>query len=521
MNRAHTVWLDQLSNTDATSLPASEGDIALPVFTLTDMPKRKRDMVLAVLRFVWQQRGRLVCLYLAWRLMRKLHALSNSQQDAPFTPLSHAALYPALTGDSSTPAAATSTATGGGGSGGVSLELAHATLFPAFIQSESTGVWLFTRAWRVAPSVERGRIFLLHGYREHCGRYQPLIDRWNEAGYSVYGMDQQGHGQSGGARGYVESFRHYLVDTLAWMEHVMTHEAASRLGSEVPIFIYGGTMGALLALQVARSLEWRHQAEEADAEEAAADAAAAVAQAPAAIAEEEAWEEATTEAPAAAAAASSAAAAAARSSASTMPAAPSWRVHGLILASPVLIPSRSQSPWMEVLASALADIVPRWGFTTLMSVGALSREPSAREQFRRDPLVHHAAMPVRFGHELLEAMTHTRNSLDELTLPVIIVQGSADRIVSPLGATYAIDHIASADKTLRVYDGAMHDLYLDDCRHQLADDLITWLNRQTQATTPDVTETPETGGVMPAEATRKPASSSHSGSGKHGRKRSV
>jgi alpha-beta hydrolase superfamily lysophospholipase len=468
MNRAHTVWLDQLSNTNATALPASAHAVALPHFELgASMPKTKRDLFLAVMRFAWNQKGRLVLLYVLWKLLRKLNELGTSRQDPPFTPL--------LPGST-----------------------VHSTLFPAFLRSESTGLWLFTRAWRVRPSDEKGRVFLLHAYREHIGRYESLISDFNSAGYSVFGMDQQGHGQSGGARGYVESFRHYLVDTLAWMTHTMEREGTTRRNEDgtpnsepVPVFIYGGTMGALLALQIVRTLEWRRQAEEGDAEAAAAEeqkhrsadaagAAKAAAAVAASIAEEEQWVE--TNPPAASSSSSHAA------DAHCPPTAPTWRISGLILSSPVLIPSRSASPLLQALASALADVVPRFGFITLLDVNQLSRVRQARERFLADPLIYRGYMPVRFGHELLEAMSDTRSGLGEITVPVLVLQGDADTIVAPAGSQYAIEHLASADKTIQVYPGGMHDLYADTCREEMAKNVVEWLNRQTFQALPTATE---------------------------------
>ena len=45
----------------------------------------------------------------------------------------------------------------------------------------------------VAP---RAAVQIAHGMGEHIGRYQPVAERLNEAGYVVYGNDHRGHGRT-------------------------------------------------------------------------------------------------------------------------------------------------------------------------------------------------------------------------------------------------------------------------------------------------------------------------------------
>jgi alpha-beta hydrolase superfamily lysophospholipase len=433
MNRAHTVWLDQLGSTSSTALPSSAGAVALPIFSLEmaglEAPRTKREGLMRLLHFVWTNKGRIAVLIALWTAIKKLHALSRSQQDAPVIPLS--------------------------------------SQFPSFIPSASTSIWLYTRAWRVPPSVERGRVFIVHAHREHVGRYEGLAQRLNAAGYSVFGLDHQGHGQSGGARGYVESFRHYIQDYMEFMSLTMVREGVgSGGGADTPVFLLGHSMGATIALQIARIHEWRRAAEAEDRDREAESEGAKKHAPPDAIVEEEAWEEDDQHGSSSTAAAASA--------------TPNWRIHGLILSCPALIPDQaSVSPLLQALASSLADIVPRFGFSTVLNLSALSGEPATIAQFNRDPLVYRGVMNARFGHEMMEAMADTRQGLREVMLPILVCQGRRDQIVSPAGAQFVIDHAASTDKTVKFYEAGTHDLYLDTVREQFAQDVIEWLQRQT------------------------------------------
>jgi hydroxymethylbilane synthase len=46
-------------------------------------------------------------------------------------------------------------------------------------------------------------VLLVHGYGEHIGRYQHVIDFLNQHGFEVWGYDARGHGHSGGLVGYI------------------------------------------------------------------------------------------------------------------------------------------------------------------------------------------------------------------------------------------------------------------------------------------------------------------------------
>jgi alpha-beta hydrolase superfamily lysophospholipase len=58
---------------------------------------------------------------------------------------------------------------------------------------------LYVRSWPAAEP--RGRVLLVHGLGEHCGRYEHVAAALNGIGLDVTAYDQRGHGRSGGTRG--------------------------------------------------------------------------------------------------------------------------------------------------------------------------------------------------------------------------------------------------------------------------------------------------------------------------------
>ncbi|MCK5942152.1 MAG: lysophospholipase [Planctomycetes bacterium] len=59
---------------------------------------------------------------------------------------------------------------------------------------------------------ERAALLLVHGYGEHCGRYEHVFEALAARGVSCLGIDYRGFGRSGGRRAFVRSFDDYLDD---------------------------------------------------------------------------------------------------------------------------------------------------------------------------------------------------------------------------------------------------------------------------------------------------------------------
>jgi alpha-beta hydrolase superfamily lysophospholipase len=99
------------------------------------------------------------------------------------------------------------------------------------------------RRWRAAPA--RAAMLLVHGVAEHSGRYEHVGASLSERGIDVVSFDLRGHGRSGGRRGHVEDFGHFLDD----VEDLL----AERRGLGLPVVLMGHSMGGLISAAYAVS----------------------------------------------------------------------------------------------------------------------------------------------------------------------------------------------------------------------------------------------------------------------------
>ena len=127
------------------------------------------------------------------------------------------------------------------------------------------------------------------------------------------------------------------------------------------------------------------------------------------------------------------------------------------------------------MSKILSAIAPRLGVLAL-DAGAISRDPEVVRAYADDPLVFHGKTPARLAAEMLKAMMRVTAEAGAISLPVLIVQGSEDKLVDPGGAQMLHDTVSSQDKTLKIYPGMFHEVCNEPERALVLEDIATWLD---------------------------------------------
>lgn len=108
----------------------------------------------------------------------------------------------------------------------------------------ANGLSLFYQAW-YPPGAVRAVVAIVHGFGEHCDRYSTVTNALTQAGYAVFGFDNQGHGRSEGQRGHIDRWQDYRDNVSAFLAQVREHEPS------LPLFVLGHSLGALIVLDFA------------------------------------------------------------------------------------------------------------------------------------------------------------------------------------------------------------------------------------------------------------------------------
>ena len=59
---------------------------------------------------------------------------------------------------------------------------------------------------------------------------------------------------------------------------------------------------------------------------------------------------------------------------------------------------------------------------------------------------------------------------------MLILHGTADKVTKPGGSQLFYDRAGSTDKTLKLYEGHVHDLLNDFGKEEVMADITSWIN---------------------------------------------
>lgn len=147
---------------------------------------------------------------------------------------------------------------------------------------------------------------------------------------------------------------------------------------------------------------------------------------------------------------------------------------GAVISAPLVKLPGNISPLTVTLARIISVLLPRTGLTAV-DASLVSRDPAVVQAYVDDPLVYTGKSTARLGAELFRAIERVQAEAATITLPVLLVQGSADRLVDPTGAPMLYEKISSPDKTIKIYDGLYHEVLNEPERNVVLDDIAQWL----------------------------------------------
>jgi alpha-beta hydrolase superfamily lysophospholipase len=93
-----------------------------------------------------------------------------------------------------------------------------------------------------------------------------------------------------------------------------------------------------------------------------------------------------------------------------------------------------------------------------------------------DPLVHHGRLPARTVAELAAAIDTFPEAVTTITVPTLILYGTADGLCPPSGSLMLGERIGATDKSVKAYDGLFHEILNEPERDVVLADIRAWLS---------------------------------------------
>ena len=147
---------------------------------------------------------------------------------------------------------------------------------------------------------------------------------------------------------------------------------------------------------------------------------------------------------------------------------------GLILSGATCKVGSSITPGQILAARVLSAVAPKVGVSAI-DASAVSQDPAVVDAYVNDPLVYRGKVRARLGAEFLRTLQALPELMPQISLPILIMHGKADRLSDPEGSRMLYERVASRDKTLRLYEGFYHEIFNEPGRGQVFADMEAWL----------------------------------------------
>ncbi len=104
-----------------------------------------------------------------------------------------------------------------------------------------------------------------------------------------------------------------------------------------------------------------------------------------------------------------------------------------------------------------------------------SRDAAVVAEMNADPLILNEVQTTATVAAMVRADEQLEAAFPCITLPLLVLHGSADRATRPDGSRRFHEQAGSADKTLKIYEGHFHDLLRDLGKARVIGDISAWI----------------------------------------------
>ena len=105
----------------------------------------------------------------------------------------------------------------------------------------------------------------------------------------------------------------------------------------------------------------------------------------------------------------------------------------------------------------------------------LSHDKDVLDLVHEDSLYNTDRLLNRTCHQIAIAAISIKKKMPTFKVPFIAMHGSADTITFPRGSQYLYDHAASVQKTLKIYPGLYHGIFVELHNEAVISDALGFL----------------------------------------------
>lgn len=138
-------------------------------------------------------------------------------------------------------------------------------------------------------------------------------------------------------------------------------------------------------------------------------------------------------------------------------------------------------PYLMALGRVMSRLWPRFSLQVGMDLSGLARDPAVIETVMADPLFHRRGT-ARLSTEVTAAISRVQAHAEDLQVPLLILHGTADRMVPPDGSRDFFSRVNQPARKFREYPDGYHGLFADVNHAEVLADVERWLEDRLSGT---------------------------------------
>jgi acylglycerol lipase len=149
-------------------------------------------------------------------------------------------------------------------------------------------------------------------------------------------------------------------------------------------------------------------------------------------------------------------------------------VAAVVSSGAALVPGASVSKAKIAAARILSRLSPTLAMANEVDPADLSHDQAVVKAYEDDPLVLRK-ITARLGYEILRSMGETLAAAGRVRTPLLLLHGEADALVNPSGTRLFFEATQAPDKRLHVYPGLFHEIFNENGKEKVFQDMEGWL----------------------------------------------
>ena len=146
----------------------------------------------------------------------------------------------------------------------------------------------------------------------------------------------------------------------------------------------------------------------------------------------------------------------------------------MVLSGPAIAAHTGVSKPKALLGKLVGSVLPDLPIEQI-DPDAISRDPAVVADYKADPLVYRGKIPAGIGKALLMISETMPRLAAKITVPLLVVHGGEDRLVSATGSERLVACVASNDVELKIYPQLYHEVFNEPERDRVLDDVTDWI----------------------------------------------